>query len=516
MLEIKNLSHSFGERILYKDVNLKINKGDKIGLVGENGSGKTTLINMLSGKLLCDSGDIIWDKRGKVGYLDQFVEIDREQTVYQYLESAFIDLIATEDKYNNINELLSKSQNEIEIQRLMKQSGELFDYLCEHNYYSIQSEIAKVSSGLGITSFGMDTQVKGLSGGQRVKLMFAKLLLEQPDLLILDEPTNFLDIQYIEWLKKFLQEYKGSFLIVSHDIPFLNDVVNKIWAIDLLSINEYHGNYNKYIQIRDEKINQYNKLAQSQKEQEEKLKDYIARNSARTATAKQAKSRAKVLQKLQENKVEEIKESKPPEIVFPYKKIDNTHMIVVKNLSVGYDKPLVDKITFTLLNGAKIRISGFNGVGKTTLLKTILGQLKPICGTININKNVVFGYYEQDHLFTNKSNTAIDEVAAHYPKMTTGQIRSILAKAGLSTKKQMQPISSLSGGEQCKIQLCLMMQEPSNLLILDEPTNHLDALAKTALAHALNNYPGGVIFVSHEDEFAKKINNHKEINLAKI
>jgi len=515
MLEIKNLNHGFGERVLYKNVNLRINKGDKIGLVGENGSGKTTLINMLNGKLLCDTGDIIWDKKGKVGYLDQFANIDRSQTIYQYLESAFFDLMQTEEEFNKVNESMATASEE-ELPKLMKQSGELFEELDEHNYYAIPSEINKIASGLGVTAFGLDTKIDTLSGGQRVKLMLVKLLLEKPELIILDEPTNFLDTQHIEWLTKYLQEYKGSFLIVSHDIEFLNKVVNIIWAIDMQNILSYPGNYDKYVKIKEERINQQNKQAEKQQQVEEKLKDYIARNGVRAATAKQAKSREKALEKLQEDKLEIIKESNPPEISFKYKNIDNTHMLVVKNLSVGYDKPLITGISFTLLNGGKMRISGFNGVGKSTLLKTIKGQIEQLSGTININKNVILGYYEQDHKFSNPENTAIEEVAVFYPKMTDKEIRSHLARAGLSTKKQMQPVKSLSGGEQCKIQLCLIMLEPCNLLLLDEPTNHLDIKAKEVLAEAINKFKGGVIFVSHENEFAELINNYKEINLAEF
>lgn len=513
MLEIKNLSHGFGERVLYKDVNLRINKGDKIGLVGENGTGKSTLINILSGKILCDDGDLVWDKKGVVGYLDQFADIDRNMTVGQYLKSAFAELYKTEEKYNQINAQLSTETDQQKIDELMNKSGNLLEKLIEKNFYAIDSLVKKVATGLGVADFGFDTLIEKLSGGQRVKTMLAKLLLVEPDLLILDEPTNFLDTNHIEWLVKFLQESKKSVLVVSHDIPFLNRVVNKIWAIDLNTIVEYNGDYDQYVRVRDERVLQHNKLAKTQQEQEEKLKDYIARNGVRAATAKQAKSREKALKKLQEEKVEEIKESNPPKICFRYKNIDNALMLVVKNLTIGYSQPLVNKIYIKLLNGAKMRISGFNGIGKTTLFKTLLGQIPQLEGTININNNVVFGYYEQDHKFLSDEHTAIDEMREYYPKMTEKEIRSALAKSGLSSKKQMQPIKSLSGGEQCKIQLCLISLTPCNLLLLDEPTNHLDVKAKEVLAKAINNFPGGVIFVSHENEFAEKIDECKTLDL---
>lgn len=513
MLNIKNLAHGFGERSLYKNVNLQINKGDKIGLVGENGTGKSTLINILNGTILSDGGDIEWVKDVKVGYLDQFAKLDESLSIYQYLESAFEYLLEVEERFDKTNALLSTTTDPEEIDKLIKQSGRLFDTLNEHNYYSIPSQIQKVASGLGVADYGMKTKLGELSGGQRVKVTLCKLLLEQPELLILDEPTNFLDTQHIEWLTRFLQEYKGCYLIVSHDIPFLNAVVNKIWAIDMQTIHEYHGDYNQYLRVRDEYINQHNKAVQEQQQQIKKLEDYIARNSARASTASMAKSRKKALSKIQENVLDEIHETTPPDIVFKYKKIDNRTLIVVKNLSIGYSNPLVNNITFSLLNGDKIRISGFNGVGKTTLFKTILGEIKQLDGTININNNVIFGYYEQDHKFVNSDWTAIDEVLFFYPKMEQKEIRSALAKYGLSTKKQLQPIGSLSGGEQCKIQLCIIGQSPCNVLFLDEPTNHLDVKAKKVLAKAINAFPGSVVYVSHENDFAQMIENNKEIRL---
>ena len=516
MLNIKNLAHGFGERSLYKDVNLQINKGDKIGLVGENGTGKSTLINILNGTILSDAGDIQWVKDVKVGYLDQFAKLDENLSVYQYLETAFESLLEVEERFDATNEALSTATDPQELDRLVKLSGKLFDTLNEHNYYSIPSQIQKVATGLGVADYGMDSKLGTLSGGQRVKVTLCKLLLEQPELLILDEPTNFLDTQHIEWLTRFLQEYSGCYLIVSHDIPFLNAVVNKIWAIDMQTIHEYHGDYNQYLRVRDEYINQHNKAVQEQQQQIKKLEDYIARNSARASTANMAKSRKKTLERIQQNALQEISESSPPDIVFRYKKIDNRTLIVVKNLSIGYSAPLVSDITFTLLNGDRIRINGFNGVGKTTLFKTILGQIKQLDGTININNNVIFGYYEQDHKFNNDEWTAIDEVSFIYPKMEQKEIRSALAKAGVSTKKQMQPIRSLSGGEQCKIQLCIICQSPCNVLFLDEPTNHLDIKAKRVLARAINEFAGSVVYVSHENDFADMIVNNKEIKLDSI
>lgn len=512
MLVIENMSHSFGDKVIYDNVNIRINKGDKVGLVGFNGSGKSTLINILNGKILADAGSIKWHSKHKVGYLDQYADIDRDQTIYEYLEGAFGDLVAVEQKYNEINESMATA-DEDKLMELCEQSGKLYDILEEHNYYAIPSTINKVASGLGVTSIGLDKKVADLSGGQRAKVMLVKLLLEQPDLIILDEPTNFLDTVHVEWLKRYLIDYKGTFLIVSHDVDFLNSVINVVWSVEHNTIVRYTGDYNAYLKQREMKEMQHDKQRESQLKEVDKLKDYIARNKARASTARMAKSREKKLEKI--TVLDKNEKPSEPEFCFINKPFASKVVMTIKNLTIGYGKPLVSGINLQLLNGEKLRIKGFNGVGKTTLLKTICNMIAPLSGEVHLADYLVIGYFEQDLKWNDDNITAVNEMRNCFDKLSDRDIRTLLARVGLDSKHWRQPIKSLSGGEQSKIKLAKLMVNPYSLLILDEPTNHLDVLAKEALAKAIREYKGTVIYVSHENDFADKIGG-KEFSIENL
>lgn len=514
MLSLENLGHGFGEKVIYKDVNIRINKGEKIGLVGANGSGKSTLINILNGTILCDEGRVKWEGSYKVGYLDQHATLPKEESVYNYLMTAFSELSELEKRYNEVNEKLATVTDADEMEKLILKSTRLFEELDEKNYYAIDSTINKVAAGLGVTAFGLESKIATLSGGQRAKVMLVKLLLEHPDLIILDEPTNFLDVNHIEWLKKYLNDYDGTFLIVSHDTEFLNDVVNVIWNVEASNIYRYTGSYNKFLELREMKMMQHQKLYEAQQREIASLQEYIDKNKARAATARMAHSREKMLKRIEvaPKLVEEIK----PSFSFKYTKLVAHRILTVTDLTIGYDKPIMSNISFSLENGDRLCIKGFNGIGKTTLLKTIIKKLDKMGGEITINGNVVVGYFEQDINFYNDKVTAVTDVINEYPKLTEKDARMWLARCGLTAKHLQQPIASLSGGEQSKIKLCKIMLSPCNLLILDEPTNHLDVKAKESLIEAINEFEGSVILVSHESDFIKKINNFKVLDLEKI
>ena len=509
MLTIENLTHGFGDRVLYKDINIKINKGDKIGLVGVNGSGKSTLINILNGTLIADKGNLIWEKKFKVGYLDQHAKINDNLTILEYLKLAFAEVLQKEKEYNEINKKF-ETANENEYEELSRKANSLFEYLDQHNFYAIESTVKKIAGGLGIAEFGYDTPIKNLSGGQRAKVILAKLLLENPDLIILDEPTNFLDTQHIIWLTTYLKELNGTFLIVSHDTHFLDNVCNVIWSVEYHNIVRYVGNYSQFLKQKELKTKTTERQIEKQQEQIEKLEEYIAKNKCRTATAKQAKSREKQLNKIV--RIEKPEEPPVPNYTFLYQPLSASLVLKVENLNVGYYYPLLKNINLEVMNGAKIRISGFNGIGKTTLLKTLLNEIPALSGKIEKHKLLNIGYFAQEINWRNDNLTPIEEVRNHYPKLTDKQIRSCLSKAGLLSKLQMQPLKSLSGGEQTKVKLCSFILQPFNMLILDEPTNHLDVNSKKALAKAINQFNGAVIFVSHEEDFVKQI-KHTEINL---
>ncbi len=511
MLIIENLTHGFEDRTLYKNVNIKISKGDKIGLVGVNGSGKTTLINILTGAIICDEGQLIWEGKYKIGYLDQHAEIDENQTIYEYLKGAFADLFEKEREYNAINERFATAKPD-EFENLLAISTQIFEYLDSHDYYSIDSTIKKVASGLGVADLGYDTPISRLSGGQRAKVILCKLLLEKPDLLILDEPTNHLDTAHIEWLSNYLRDLDGTFLLVSHDTHFLDAVCNIIWSVENLNIVRYNGNYTKYIKLRGEKEATIERMIDKQEKKIEKLKDYIARNSARASTARQAQSRKKQLERLE---IIEKPETPPqPKYRFRYSPISADVLIKAMNLSIGYAYPLLENIEFNIRNGEKVRITGFNGIGKTTLLRTILGEIPALKGSIKKHPLLKIGYFEQNLKWEHPERTPIDELRDEFPKLEIKELRNALAKVGLAGKYQIRPLNTLSGGEQSKVKLAQFTLKSFNFLILDEPTNHLDLNSKQALAKAINEYKGTVIFVSHEQDFASLI-NAREIDLKK-
>lgn len=507
MLNIEDLTHGFGDRVLYQDVNISINRGDKIGLVGLNGAGKSTLINLIIGQLIPDDGRISLVKKVRLGYLDQYAEIDPRLTILKYLEGAFADIKKKEEEYNNILDRFASCDAE-EFDDLMEKSAKLFEYLEQNGLYEIESAIKKIGSGLGLDEFGYDTPISSLSGGQRAKVILAKLILEKPDLIVLDEPTNHLDTSHIEWLTKYLKKLDGTFLIVSHDVAFLNDVCNTIWSIEQKKVVRYAGNYSAYLKQRELKEEVTKRAIEKQEEKIAKLEDYIARHSTKTYSAKQAQSRKKQLEKIEV--IEKIETLPDPHYSFKYKPLSAREMIYLKDLSVGYSRPLLKGINLNVYGGDKIRISGFNGIGKSTLLKTIISKILPLSGFVEkqrLLKAEDIGYFEQEIAWDDASLTPIEEIRNEFPNFTDKDIRAALAKSGIPSKLQMEKLSSLSGGEQSKVKLCKFILEPFTLLILDEPTNHLDVKAKDALAEAINSFPGTIIFVSHDEDFISKVDS---------
>ena len=502
MIEFRNLTHGFGDKTLYKNVNITINKGDKIGLVGANGAGKSTLIGILNGTQICDQGEIIYQGKFTVGYLDQYANVDGSLTIFEYLTSAYKELYDLEKKAETLAQEGAKSGD----MRKIEMASKIYEQLVQEDFYSVESRVRKFANSLGIDVLGYNTLLKELSGGQATKVILCKLLLQEPDFLILDEPTNHLDESHIEWLQNYLKDYKGTFLIVSHDTKFLDAVCNTIFSVEYSNIVRYNGNYSHFIRQYNERKENREKAIISQEKKIEKLEDYIARNRCRTNTARQAQSRQKQLDKIV--RLEKLNEAPVPQFKFAYKPINSTPIIKVENLVVGYDKPLLRNVNFEILNGEKLAIMGFNGLGKTTLLKTIMGVIPQIKGNVHLAKNLKIGYFEQILHWDNDNLTALEIMKNEYPKMEDKQLRAYLARAGLTSKHLQQPISTLSGGEQTKVKLCKLMIESHNMLILDEPTNHIDPKSKEVLASAIKEFEGAVIFVSHEIDFVKSITSN--------
>lgn len=512
IIEITNFSHNYGDKVLFNNTDFVLNNNEKIGLTGVNGAGKSTLIKVIMGELLADEGKIYRNPKFKIRYLDQHAEINTNQTIKEYLSEAYKDLYDVEKQINKINEQLGTEQNMDVVTKLLNKTGELYDYLYAQNFYAIDSEIEKVCAGLGITSFGLNTLVKTLSGGQRAKVILAKLLLENPDVMVLDEPTNFLDVNHIEWLKKFINSSDKAFIIVSHDVDFINAVVTHICDVDNCKISKYVGNLDKCLEIKQQKREHLEKNYINQQKEIKKLEDYIERNKARAATAKMARSRERKIEKM--DIIEPPSEQIKPTFSFKCKPFAGQLMLKVDSLVVGYGKPLLNPISFEVNNGDRIAITGFNGIGKSTLFKTILDIIPKISGTSEISKNVVVGYYEQENEF-HFSGTPNMYISNIYPKLNDKEIRTALSKCGLNAIHCKKQINMLSGGEQSKVKICKLILNPCNLLILDEPTNHLDVFAVDRLMEAIKEFDGAVLFVSHSKDFVNEVAN-KIINLEKL
>ncbi|WP_078408877.1 ABC-F family ATP-binding cassette domain-containing protein [Priestia abyssalis] len=497
ILTVSNLSHGYGDREILNNVSFRLLKGEHVALVGANGEGKSSFMNIITGKLVPDQGKIEWSKKVRVGYLDQHAVLEKGMTIRDVLNSAFQYLF---DLENEINEIYAKMADVTpeEMEKLLEEVGTLQDILTNNDFYIIDAKVDETARGLGITDIGLDRDVTDLSGGQRTKILLAKLLLEKPDILLLDEPTNYLDEQHIVWLKRYLQEYENAFILISHDIPFLNDVVNLIYHIENQELNRYVGNYDNFLQIYEVKKQQLEAAYKRQQAEIEQLQDFVNRNKARVATRNMAMSRQKKLDKME---IIELAQEKPkPQFDFKEGRTSGKLIFETKDLVIGYDTPLSKPLNLKMERGQKIALVGANGIGKTTLLRSILGEIKPISGIVERGDYQEVGYFEQE-IKTSNQNTCIDEVWNEFPHLNQAEIRAALARCGLTTKHIESKIAVLSGGEKAKVRLCKLINRETNILVLDEPTNHLDVDAKDELKRALKAYKGSVLLISHEPEF---------------
>ncbi len=504
VLTIKGLTHIFDSKTLFDDADLSVNNGEHIGVVGLNGAGKSTFMNIITGRLSQDAGEVKWLNTARWGYLDQHADIDRNRTVMEYLQGSFDHLFELNRQLEEIYASMAEETDMDKLDRLVNKSAVMQERLDESGFYDLDSKIKKVANGLGVNNFGYDTVIGNLSGGQRAKLMLSKLLLEELDVMLLDEPTNFLDLEQIDWLKKYLDAFKGTFILISHDTAFLNNVCKIIVNIENGMIKKYWGNYDAFLLQHEQNARQYADSYERQQREIKKMEDYIARNKARAATAGMANSRKKMLDRI--DVLQKPVSFEKPTFNFPYTLLVTKHMLEVKDLSVGYDgKAILPPISFSMGSTTKLWLRGTNGMGKTTILKTIMKRLPSISGSFSFNINSKINYIEQDLQFRSKEINATTFMNETFPKMSQKEIRTQLAKVGIKNDLATKFISNLSGGEQVKIKLCALMQKESNILILDEPTNHLDVSAKEALFEALSAYEGAIILVSHEPLYAEKL-----------
>ncbi len=497
ILNVTSLNHGFGDRAIFNNVSFRLLKGEHIGLVGANGEGKSTFLNIVTGKLMPDEGNIEWARNVRVGYLDQHSVLEKGMTIRQVLKSAFAYLYDLEIKMNSLCNRMADAEAD-ELMTLMEEFGAIQETLDSNDFYVLDSKVEEIGHALGLDDIGLDTDVTELSGGQRTKVLLGKLLLEKPDILLLDEPTNYLDTVHIEWLKRYLTDYENAFILISHDIPFLNSVINIVYHMENGELNRYVGDYDKFKEVYEVKKSQLEAAYRKQQQEISELQDFVARNKARVATRNMAMSRQKKLDKM--DIIELAKEKVKPEFNFKEARAAGRFIFRAEHLVIGYEEPLSKPLTLSMERGDKVVLKGANGIGKTTLLKSIIGLLPPLQGKVTLGDYLFQGYFEQE-MSGVKNNTCIDELWRDFPSYSQYEIRSALAKCGLTTKHIESQVRVLSGGEQAKVRLCKLINRETNVLLLDEPTNHLDVDAKDELKRALSEYRGSILLICHEPDF---------------
>jgi ATPase subunit of ABC transporter with duplicated ATPase domains len=496
LLTVEDLSHSFGDRTLFKNVSFRLLAGEHVGLVGANGVGKSTLMNIITGQIVRDDGKVEWTPKVHYGYLDQHTKLTPGKTIRDILRDAFLPLFEQEKELMVISEKMADATPE-ELEVLLEQMGEIQERLDASGFYLLDVKVEEMANGLGLGAIGLDRDVSALSGGQRTKVLLAKLLLEKPQVLLLDEPTNYLDVEHIQWLTSYLQEYPYAFILISHDTEFMNKVVDVIYHLEFAKLTRYKANYEKFLEMAD--INKQQHIDAYEKQQEfiKKQEDFIQRNKARYSTSGRAKSRQKQLDRVE--RIDRPETAVKPTFSFTESRASGRIVFEAEEMEIGYTYPLLPKMTVSIERGDKIAIVGCNGVGKSTLLKTILGKVKSWSGKTYLGDFLYPAYFEQEVKVGNI--TPIDDVWNAFPSMNQHEVRGALARCGLKNEHISRPLNQLSGGEQAKVRLCKLMMNESNWLLFDEPTNHLDIAAKDELQQALKEYKGTVLLVCHEPEF---------------
>ena len=505
VLSCNNISKAFGEEVILSKCSFNVEDNEKCAIVGINGVGKTTLLRIIVGELSADEGSVSLANKKSLGYLPQMPEIDSNKTIYDEMLEAKADVIELEEKIRLLEEKM-KSQEGAELEESLKSYNNATSEFERVNGFAYKSEIVGVLKGLGFTEADFDKKVSVLSGGQKTRLALAKLLLSKPDVILLDEPINHLDLNSISWLEGFLSNYKGAVVIVAHDRYFLDHVVSKVVEIDRANTSVYMGNYSAYSKKKAEKMNaELNAYLNQQREikhQEEVIEKLKSFN--REKSIKRAESREKQLDKIEilDKPVQEsanMKISLVPEI------ISGNDVLSVKGLSKSFgENTLFEGLDFEIKRGEKVAIIGNNGSGKTTILKIINGIEKADAGSLKLGSNVFIGYYDQEHNVLNPSKTIFEEIRDDYPELTNTKIRNVLASFLFTADDVFKKISSLSGGEKGRVSRAKLMLSKANFIILDEPTNHLDILSKEILENALNSYEGTILYVSHDRFFINK------------
>ncbi|WP_291560069.1 MULTISPECIES: ribosomal protection-like ABC-F family protein [unclassified Clostridium] len=514
LVQLNNVGKSFNGEILISNINLKVEESEKIGLIGVNGAGKSTLLKMIYGDLSQDEGEIIKSRGKTFAYLKQDSGLNLENSIKEEMLSVFNELLNVEKELRQLEKLMS-SQEVIEdyekLEKIMKKYSSKTDYFVMQGGYEIEAKINTILNGIGFKDFDLNIKVSKLSGGQKTKLSLAKILLNEPDLLMLDEPTNHLDLEALNWLEGYLKSYKGAVLIVSHDRYFLDSTVSVIYEIERGKSKRYTGNYSKYVSLKAEEKELHIKNYERQQEEIERLQTFVDKNIVRATSAKAAKSKRKAIERMEKIDVP-LGDLKKVNMNFEIKNKSYKEVLQLKEgiLSVGEGenkKILTEDLNFDLTRGDRVALIGPNGVGKTSLLKVLIGDLQLEHGSINWGKDIHIGYYDQEHEKLNPNNTILEEVWDDFPNIKESRIRGVLGRFLFSGEDVFKRVGDLSGGEKSRVALSKLMLIEANLLLLDEPTNHLDLQSKEVLESALKDYEGTILFISHDRYFINKIGN---------
>ncbi|MDD9265183.1 MULTISPECIES: ABC-F family ATP-binding cassette domain-containing protein [Bacillus] len=508
LLQVNGLSKLYGAETILANIKLEVQTKDRIALVGRNGAGKSTLLKIIAGELSHDGGEIIKPKDVSIGYLAQNTGLETSLTIWDEMLTVFTHLQQMETKLRRLEQEMGKEENfsnAATYEELLADYDQLqLDYK-DQGGYQYEADIRSILSGLGFPVETHQTTISTLSGGQKTRLALGKLLLTKPDLLILDEPTNHLDIETLTWLEQYLQGYPGAILIVSHDRYFLDKLVTQVYEISNKESRRFVGNYSKYLDLKSALYEQEMKRYEKQQDEIAKLEDFVQKNIARASTTKRAQSRRKQLDRM-ELLTRPLGDSKSASFHFDIEKQSGNDVLQVKDATIGYDEdPIIEHVNMRLTRGDSVALVGPNGIGKSTLLKSIVNKLQLLHGDVAFGSNVSVGYYDQEQANLTSSKRVLNELWDEYPLQPEKEIRTILGNFLFTGDDVLKPVSSLSGGQKAQLALAKLMMQKSNLLILDEPTNHLDLNSKEILENALIDYPGTLLFVSHDRYFINRV-----------
>lgn len=506
LIQLNNVTKNFVVNEIFSNVKMEINDKDRVAIVGRNGAGKSTLLKIISGEISFDSGERTVSKNTTIGYLSQEFIVREDLSIYEEMITCFDEIISLEANLEKLSYELTPENIEND-PGLLDRFDRLQNEVLTHKDYHYKSKIESVLYGLDFTKDVFDKKISTFSGGEKTRLSMAKLLLSEPDLLILDEPTNHLDMENVAWLENYLSSYNGAIVIVSHDRYFLDKVVNVVYNLEFGKLKKYVGNYSKFLKQYEEDYEKQLKEFTSQQKDIKRLEEFVQKNIARASTSKMAKSRQKVLDKMEliDNPK---KDDKAANIEFNIKEQSGRDVLMIENLKVGYNgRQVGNAYNFSVYKGDRIAIVGRNGIGKSTLIKTIAKKQNAIGGSVHYGSKVSLGYYDQKQAEFESSKTILNELWDEYPLMKEAEVRTVLGRFLFRGDSVLKIVRDLSGGEKARLQLAKLMLEKNNLLVLDEPTNHLDITSKQVLEDALENYEGTIVFVSHDRYFINKIAN---------